>query len=406
MNLASSLGSHAGNGWAGSAGYSFQGREVNVRAMLTGYTREYVSLTEGIAGSRTHYQVAAGFGYGARQFGSLSADYSYVKRFAGDDRQWLSLSYSRELTRTLSFMLVASHIREDGSQNELQIRLNYFPGGKGTMASATYRQNDHGNTETIQIQKNTPAGEGVGYALTLERTDSDAHNSRVNPYVQYNGKYATCSAEFNGTYGEGGHSESGQFQVSGAFVYANGVAGFTRPVSDSFAVVQVSDLSGVQVFHNNQDMGKTDATGKLILPNLLSFNENFIKINDKDIPIDYALADVGRFISPAYRSGMLIRFAANRIQGFSGSLKIRLKTGSSLKSLKALEFQEARIRLRDGDLTFMTGKDGEFYLENIPSGEYAAMVVYQDRTYRFSLRIPETKDMMVNIGEIILEDNR
>ncbi len=51
------------------------------------------------------------------------------------------------------------------------------------------------------------------------------------------------------------------------------------------------------------------------------------------------------------------------------------------------------------------GRDGEFYLENIPAGTYPARVYNNDLDCRFKLHIPESEETFVDLGEVYCETN-
>ncbi len=398
LSLAESISAENGEGYAGSAVYTFQGRRFNARALFNAYTRDYSLINTLPTDSKTQYEIGAGVGYGKERFGSISADYTMAKKYQVEDRHAATVSYSRDLSKNFVLSVSQSVVKEDSYNPEFMVRLTYFP-RQDTAASVSYKRTRDSNTESIQLQKNAPLGEGFGYSARVERTDNrEGSITRLDPYVQYNGRYGIYSAEYTGVYDQTGRQDTYMMSASGAVAYAGGETGFTRPIYDSFAVVKVGNLSGVNVYQNNMAMGITDSSGKLILPSLESFNENLIKINDKDVPINYALSDVSRFISQPYRSGSLIRFDALKTQAFTGMLKVKAKG-----EVKPVEYTEVRMSAAGKEVAFPTGRDGEFYFENAPAGSHPAEMNYLEKTYRFSVKIPKSEDMIVNLGDIIVE---
>ena len=63
-----------------------------------------------------------------------------------------------------------------------------------------------------------------------------------------------------------------RLSAAGGIVYVGGRVGFSRPVTDSFGLVRVDRLEGVRVSLNNQEIGRTDASGEVFLPNLGSYS--------------------------------------------------------------------------------------------------------------------------------------
>jgi outer membrane usher protein FimD/PapC len=173
---------------------------------------------------------------------------------------------------------------------------------------------------------------------------------------------------------------------------------FGRPVQDSFALVKVGDLKGVRVYLSSQEMGRTGSSGKILIPNLGSYYENQISINDKDISMEYTITEVMKYVSPPLRSGSYIEFGATKIQSFFGTL--RVKVGEEIKPLEYVEF---KLLVEGKELLSPTGKGGEYYLENIKPGKYRGELKYLDKDYSFDIIVPKSEDVMIDLGEIICE---
>ena len=208
--------------------------------------------------------------------------------------------------------------------------------------------------------------------------------------------------------------------VSGAVVAAGPVVGFTRPVTDSFALVQVGDLSGVQVSVNGQDFGTTDGSGRLFVPGLGSYVDNRITISDRDVPVNYSLAAVSRVVSPQLQSGSCVSFPTTRTQPVTGRLRVQVPDG-----IKPVEFTKVSLTEGGRNYAFMTAGDGEFYLEQLVAegenaavgkresecgagdggpramaGAYKGTFEYQGRSCAFELFIPLSDDMIIDLGEM------
>ena len=104
----------------------------------------------------------------------------------------------------------------------------------------------------------------------------------------------------------------------GGLTFVKDSLNFSRPLQDSFALAKVGDLIGVRVYLNNQEIGRTGNSGKVLIPDLGSYYENQISINDKDIPIEYTLAEVMKYVSPPFRSGSYVEVGATKVQDFKG----------------------------------------------------------------------------------------
>ena len=300
------------------------------------------------------YEVAAGAGYGTPRMGTFSARCGFPARHTGTDRRTLTASYSRNVGWNVSVLGSFRNVREGETVNEVTLGVNYYPGRDLSLA-ASYREAGGVRTETVQARKNLPAGEGWGYNVSVERTDSTALSSTaVNPSLQYNARFGSYAAEYRGETDHGGWRKgTHRLSAYGGVAYVGETIGFSRPITDSFGLVTVGSLEGIRVYHNNQEMGRTDGRGKLFLPSLGSYYENQISIADKDVPIEYSLREVLKVVSPPLRSGSRIPFEVKRFQAVTGTLGWR-RDGE----WKPAEYVEVRLPAEGKEIAFPTGKGG------------------------------------------------
>ena len=109
--------------------------------------------------------------------------------------------------------------------------------------------------------------------------------------------------------------------VGGLAVIGDGVF-FSRRLDNSFALVDVPGIGGVHIFRDNQDVGYTSTSGKLLVPNLLPYYGNKISIADADVPLDRTIDSVESTVAPPVRGGAVVRFPVRRIQSVSGVLRV------------------------------------------------------------------------------------
>jgi outer membrane usher protein len=160
----------------------------------------------------------------------------------------------------------------------------------------------------------------------------------------------------------------------------------------------VDNHAGVRVYQNNQEIGRTDARGKVFLPTMGSYVENQISIADKDVPMDYSLGEINRLVSPPLRSGSVIRFDARKYQAVTGKLYAKVDGES-----RPVEYHEIRMETDGREIAFPTGKAGEFYLENLPPGTYPASFEYKGRMCVVGLKVPESGEAIIDLGGITCE---
>lgn len=402
-SLSASSDRDAGSGLAVQLGYGYQARSFNARLLARGFSEDYALVGATATADRPKAEANAGIGYGTRAAGSFGVDYTVSTKYQGTERRAATLTYSRSFFGNFNLFATLGRVREETARNEVFVGLAYYP-GKGITASYLHQDRAGIHTDTLQVGKNAPVGEGWGYRVAAESSRSTAAGDMdyVAPYLQYNGKYGIYTADYRSQSVEaGGRSASYQVSAAGAVGYVGGAFGFSRPIYDSFGLVKVGEIEAVRVSQNNQVIGKTDSSGEIFIPNLGSFVDNQISINDSDIPIDYAISEKEKYVSPPLRSGSLIKFEVTRIQAFSGMLKIRVDGET-----KPVEYYEITLHGDGKPLVFPTGKVGEFYFENVKPGVYPASFGYAGKICTFDLAIPESKEMIVELGEVVCEQVR
>jgi len=419
LTMAGSRDKEEKTGLAGSAIYIYQGKRFNVRLGTTSYSEDYNNIsnasTSNTSTSNTSTSITnsssisilanprltieGGIGYGMKSFGSLSLNYTKTTTYKNEERQLTSLMYTKGFGKNCSLSLSLNQTIESSSEKnsnilEFFVGLTFYP-WKDTIMTNTGMSGDNPQGH-FQIQKNAPVGEGYGYRAAVDMTqEKDGLQTSFSPFFQYNGKYGIYSTELSLANGGADINQTYQFTASGAIVYVGKTVHFTRPVNDSFALINVGQVPGVRVYHNNQELGKTDRSGNIVIPDFHSYDENQVSINDRDIPLKYALTSVNRYISPPIRSGTLVKFEAKKVQAFTGLLKV-VQNGKKLP----VEYQTITMKFNGKVITFQTGRDGEFFIEDAVPGTFKAFFKYAGKAYTFDINIPKSDEIIIEAGEI------
>jgi outer membrane usher protein FimD/PapC len=399
LNASAALSDNDGrSGGSALLSYSYVGRHFSAGLLLRKDSPNYATLADP-AIDRRNYETNASIGYSDPRLGSVSVGYSTFKAYQGQDRTTASLSYSRPLfDNRASFFATLSNRRAQERTNQIFIGLVYNFDRDYAVSTQFQRFGDT-RTETIQLQKAQPLGEGLGYTVALERDDSSqGANNRLIPSFQYNSRWGIVRANYAQASGAVGSVRNYEASVAGGIAFVGNTFSLGRPVTDSFGVVKVDDIEGVRVFVNSEEIGKTDATGRVFLPVLTSFYENQVSINTTNVPMEYSFPEAMKLVSPGFRSGAVIDFAAKRLQAVTGTLKI--KSGGTIQ---AAEFYEASLTADGRPLRFMTGRGGEFYMEDVKPGRYAARLSGNGQICAFELVVPQTREAFTEIPELVCD---
>jgi outer membrane usher protein len=385
-------------GAAALVNYAYLGQHISAGVLLRADGRNYATLADSVI-ERRKYEATAAIGYVDTCWGAVSGAYSTFTPYDGPVRKTVALNYGRPLFdgRASFFANVADSRAKERTRNVLIGLIYNFDADYAV--STRYDRFGERRGEVIQLQKTLPIGEGLGYTVTLERSRIAEDTMTVfSPSLQYNARWGAVRADLSQQRDATGSHRSYALSAAGGIAMVGDVISVGRPVTDSFGLVKVDDLPGVRVLVNNQAIGTTDASGKLFLPTLTSFYENQVSIDVASVPLDYSFPESLRIVSPGARAGALIDFHARRLSAVTGTLKIR-----SRGQVKVAEFYEVSVAVGGKRVTFVTGRGGEYYVEDLPPGRYAARIAGAGTSCAFELSIPLTREPLTELPTVICE---
>ena len=386
------------NGTAAAAAYQYQAGALGARISAQRFSDDYAVADPLLLAGFPRREIDAGVSYSTPVLGSIDLDFSRTVPREGAETTGYGIGYSRTVFGRMNLFVQWRHTTPTPG-NAVFVGLFYDPSPQHNVN--IFQSNSPGSSSTVAQFGNTLGpGEGLGYRVALEHDrNGDEDSTRVNPYLQYNSRLATVIAETRDEVGSAASpTRFRRFAVQGALSWVGGSVALSRPITDSFALVRVSPpVAGVRVYQNSQEIGRTDSSGALLVPNIGSFLDNALSINDKDIPIDYTIDHVGTIVSPPYRSGSLVGFEVVRTRGLTAHLVLRAAGG-----LKPLEYHEGRLQVGGKEVAFPIGLAGEIYLENIPAGTYRGTVKLPNGACTFLLAAPEADAPVVEIREPVL----
>jgi outer membrane usher protein len=181
------------------------------------------------------------------------------------------------------------------------------PLGERTIAMATGDSSPTSRTAAVEVSRSISLGPGYGYRVRT--TNMDQQKNEAAFYYQNNGgSYGVEAAE-----GDGGTSV--RLLERGSFVLLHRHLMVSRWLTDSFGVVEVPNAKGIPVYVNNQVMAKTDRWGFALLPWLVAYNRNSVRLDDVAVPVDVNVDLEERIVVPMARSAAFLRYQPASVGG-------------------------------------------------------------------------------------------
>jgi outer membrane usher protein len=392
LDAAASMSTSTGKtGYGGFLGYSFISRRLSASVSYTYRSRDFSNITYTPTDDKPLI-FRASAGLNNKMLGSLSASYQMTDMYEDSDVQATTLSYSRSLIKSTTLLASARRTEREDEDPEYEVFLGihaYF--GRKITGSIGHTNSEDSSTTRATLQKNLPAGRGYGYRADVESTD-DKRDIGAN--VRYQNDYGTYGLRYLSREEE----DNVIISSEGGIGYIDRTFFISRKINDSFAKVTVGDVEDVRVYFSHDEVGRTNKKGEAIIPELRSFHENRISINTRDIPPDYGISSMRKYISPPSRSGSVVKFDVMKVQGITGHI---YTVANGKKS--PIEFAFIHVPVDDMTIEGMVGRAGEFYIENVPPGAHPAKVEYLGKECIFDIIIPRSEDLFVDLGEVLCE---
>jgi outer membrane usher protein len=268
-----------------------------------------------------------------------------------DDGHVVDLSSIREdfQVRRVGFFSIAFTRTRSGTAADSSIELTFTrPLDDRTSGTLSATRQDGRSEALLQAQRNLPAGSGIGYKVGAGVGGSDDREAEFD--------WQTAA----GTYSVEAQRLLGQTQEAASA--SGGMALFddqlfpSRRIDDSFAVVDVGGEPGVRVYDDNQLVGRTNAHGRVLVPDLLPYQDNEVRIDQADLPLDVEISTLQQTAVPYYRSGTLVRFPVSHPHG---ALITLLLAGGRVLPAGAL------VRIVGQEAQFPSGLEGQVYVTDL-----------------------------------------
>jgi outer membrane usher protein len=291
--------------------------------------------------------------------GSISLSYIGASSVVGDRSRIVTATYSRALPYSANFNATAFFDFGNHKSAGIWAGLSVPIGGPAVASIGMSRTRD-GSGVVADLSQPLGAEPGsMGWRLSgIE--GKPASQLAGASYRSGYGWGEVTAAHANGTTGA-------TAQIDGSIATMGSGIFFGNRIDDAFAVVETGH-PGVPVSYENRPAGRTDNSGRLLVPGLRSYQSNKVSIDTTSLPVDADLGKTEEYVAPADRSGVRLDFS------------VRTNTNSAILVLRTLDGSPvpagARGMVPGRSETFIVGYDGRAYLhglsdENVVSVETA-----------------------------------
>ncbi|MGA9671729.1 MAG: fimbria/pilus outer membrane usher protein [Terracidiphilus sp.] len=348
-------GGPAGAGELLSAGVQHQGRIFDLGGSASVANGNYRDIAEMNGSPIPRKQISLFTGMTLRRYGSLGLAYAGVSQSPSPvqlpnasavpaQSHVVTGNYSLQVHR-VSFFATEFRDLDMAGSNGLQVGLT-IPLSRRSSVSIGGSSN---GTVQVQAQQSPIRIGDWGYQGYLSTGGDSTQTFGV---AQYKSPVGLFSAGVDNSSGQ----TTVRLESQGALSLADRSLFPSNSIYDSFAIVDTAPLGRVHVYQENRDVGTTDKSGRLLVPDMRSFDVNHIGIEARDVPADADLALDKRIVRPQDRSGVVIRFPIQFSHG--ALLKLVDQTGLPIPV-------GSTVMLLGSSAPAPVGYDGEAYVEGL-----------------------------------------
>ena len=189
------------------------------------------------------------------------------------------------------------------------------------------------NNRVVSASINHQNGSGNFYASATQNPGPDSNlgwrvlaghqqeQARAEAGTYYLGRYGTATGDVSVSRDQ----KALRLGATGGLVLTDGHLFVTRRVDESFAVAEVAGYANVGIGIGSNVLTQTDANGIALIPRLIPYQNNSLRLDPKELPINAEIDSIELTVVPAWRSAVKATFPVR--SGRGALLKIVLDDG-------------------------------------------------------------------------------
>jgi outer membrane usher protein len=255
------------------------------------------------------------------------------------------------------------------------------------------------NNRVANVTANTRGGKQDLYAAAIQNPGNDTDIGwRVLAGQEQNQRRAEGGLYFQGLQtvltGDASYSPSQsavRLGAAGGLVFADGNLFATRRVEESFALAEVPGYPDVGIGLGSNVLARTNADGVALVPRLLPYMTNSVRIDPRELPINAEIDSIERNVVPSWRSAVKVVFPVR--SGRGALLKIVLDDGEPAPA-------GAVVKLEGETEEFYVARRGEAFVTGMkPANQLRLRWKARECVVDVALP-PENRDEITRVGPL------
>ena len=390
LELGKSLAAQGGSGLAGFLSYGYTSRLFSAGAFGRVMSDRYATLDLRATEDRNTVEVGALQATPIGTYLTVSLQGAFaVSRDYGDSAR-LGAQLMTRIDSMWQLFLTGSQHFVSGRDSDWSAMLTLSAAlPHGHNASVAGRMETGEPSLLLNANHSLPVGEGFGYRAS----GVIAEHSYGEALAQYQTLFGRYGAQYENTSGE--HHVA--LDAAGAIVVVPGVGVFpTLPVQDGYAVIRLPGVANVRGYVNNHEIGRTDRNGNLLVPGMLAYYGNRLRIAEQDVPIQYGFESTELTLAPPYRGVAVAEFGVSIPHYYRGRVVV---VDADAGQRVIPKYGEIHVKVGNEELVSPLSELGELELEGLDAGTRTFTVEYFDGRCEGELDVPMSDEVVIDLGE-------
>ncbi len=339
-----------GRGLQWTLGGEYNNAEQAYTLQAQGATADYRTVGLSNTMDPPRWQIAGSFSHTHERFGTFGLGLARLNSRQQGTLSTYSLSHAVRVGLQGSLNFVYTQVSGATSGRLFAVSMLWPLENQINTALNVMQRN--GQTDTYASASQGLRGDtGMGWRV-LGGTRNGRALSEGGIYLQ--GTRQLFTADASATSGQ----QSLRLGTQGGFVLMGGRLFASRPVHESFALVDVG-VPDVGLTFQGREQVRTDAQGQALLVGLQPYNTNSVRLNPSDLPLSAEIDSLEQVTVPRLRSAVRLSFPVR--MGQAALIKVVLQDGQPAPAGAEIERlgDARRFPVGRGGQAFVTGLQGE-----------------------------------------------
>lgn len=299
----------AGSGQQWLAGLKYTRMRHGFTLGGEGSSKNYRQIGQDAYSPPSRRQLSGSYNYSTENFGSMSLGYAHVLSYGQSPWTTYSANYSIRIAARSSLSFSVVRVNGHAGAGGTAFAVNLLIPLENQLSISSNLSHRSGQTDGYTSANQGQNGEtGLGWrTLSGQR----AGQNYAEGGVSYQGLHGKATADISASASQ----NTMRLSAQGGLVAIDGQLFASRPIQDSFALVEVPGYADVRVGFQGSMLARTNKDGKALVPRLQPYQANSIRLDPNELPISAELDSIEQVVVPGNRSGVIVKFPVRSGRG-------------------------------------------------------------------------------------------